>query len=78
MSGWERDTWRFLYRNRLEGRHWHVLEQDRLVAERMAQDADRGEYLYGHDVGVARVRKLMADEAERQAEALRKSAIAAE
>ncbi len=78
VSGWERDTWRFLYKNRLEGRHWHVLEQDRLVAERMVQDADRREYLYGHDVGVARVRKLMADEAERQAEALRKSAVAAE
>jgi len=42
------------------------------------QDADRREYLYSHDVGVARVRKLMADEAERQAEALRKSAVAAE
>jgi phenylpropionate dioxygenase-like ring-hydroxylating dioxygenase large terminal subunit len=78
VSGWERETWRFLYKNRLEGRHWHVLEQDRLVAERMSQDADRREYLYGHDVGVARVRKLMADEAERQAEALRKSAVAAE
>lgn len=70
VSGWQRDTWRFLYKNRLEGRHWHVLEQDRLVAERMAADADRNEYLYGHDVGVTRVRKLMADEAEKQAQAL--------
>jgi hypothetical protein len=24
-----RDTWRFLYRTKLEPRHWHVLEQDR-------------------------------------------------
>ena len=78
VSGWERDTWRFLYKNRLEGRHWHVLEQDRLVAERMAADADRNEYLYGHDVGVARVRKLMADEAEQQAQLLKKHADAAE
>ena len=78
VSGWERDTWRFLYKNRLEGRHWHVLEQDRLVAERMAGDADRHEYLYGHDVGVARVRKLMADEAEQQAQALNDKAVAAE
>ena len=78
VSGWERDTWRFLYKNRLEGRHWHVLEQDRLVAERMAADADRNEYLYGHDVGVARVRKLMADEAEQQAQLLKKHANAAE
>ena len=78
VSGWERDTWRFLYQNRLEGRHWHVLEQDRLIAERMAADADRHEYLYGHDTGVARVRKLMADEAERQARAIEDNAIAAE
>ncbi|MGB0629824.1 MAG: Rieske 2Fe-2S domain-containing protein [Alphaproteobacteria bacterium] len=78
VSGWKRDVWRFLYQNRLEGRHWHVLEQDRLIAERMAADADRHEYLYGHDTGVARVRKLMADEAERQARAIEENAIAAE
>ena len=78
VSGWQRDVWRFLYKNRLEGRHWHVLEQDRLIAERFAADADRSEYLYSHDVGLARVRKLMADEAERQAETMKKSAIAAE
>ncbi len=42
-----------------------MLEQDQSVGERMATDADRHEYLYGHDTGVARVRKLMADEAER-------------
>ena len=78
VSGWERDVWRFLYKNRLEGRHWHVLEQDRLIAERMASDADRNEYLYGHDVGVARVRKLMADEATKQARAMEQHALAAE
>ena len=43
------------------GKCW---EQDLLVGGRMAADADRHEYLYGHDTGVARVRKLMADEAE--------------
>lgn len=78
VSGWERNAWRFLYKNRLEGRHWHVLEQDRLIAERMAADADRHEYLYGHDTGVARVRKLMADEAERQARAMEENALAAQ
>ena len=31
--GWQRDLWRFLYKNRLEGRHWAVLEQDRIVHE---------------------------------------------
>ena len=73
VTGWERDTWRFLYRNRLEGRHWHVLEQDRLVAESMADDADCAEYLYSHDVGVSRVRKIMSEEAERQAKMLERN-----
>lgn len=44
----------------------------------MATDADRHEYLYGHDVGVTRVRKLMADEAERQAQAQSARDMAAE
>lgn len=69
VSGWQRDVWRFLYRNRLEERHWHVLEQDRLVAESMAGDADAHEYLYTHDLGLTKVRKLMAREAEKQAKA---------
>jgi hypothetical protein len=44
----------------------------------MASDADRNEYLYGHDVGVARVRKLMADEAVKQARAARDARTAAQ
>ena len=39
VSGWQRDAWRFLYRNRLEGLHWDVLEQDRYVLESMAPNA---------------------------------------
>ena len=69
VSGWQRDVWRFLYKNRLESRHWHVLEQDRLVSETMAGDADEHEYLYAHDLGLTRVRSLLAREAERQAKA---------
>ncbi len=69
VSGWQRDVWKFLYRNRLEERHWHVLEQDRLVSETIAADADEREYLYAHDLGLTRVRTLMAREAERQAKA---------
>ena len=72
VSGWQRYVWRFLYKTRLEGRHWHVLEQDRLLTERMAKDADRKEYLYSHDMAVARVRKLMADEAVKQARSISK------
>jgi hypothetical protein len=52
VSGWERDVWRFLYRTKLEARHWHVLEQDRVMLEAMADDADQAENLYQHDLGV--------------------------
>lgn len=70
VSGWQADVWQFLYRTRLEERHWHVLEQDRLVMETMAAGADAREYLYSHDLGLARVRGLLAREAARQAKAL--------
>lgn len=70
VSGWERDTWRFLYRNRLEARHWHVLEQDRVVMEAIEPDANQREFLYDHDVGVARVRRWMRDAAIAQLQAL--------
>ena len=70
VKGWQRDVWKFLYRNRLESRHWHVLEQDRLVTETIAPDADEREYLYTHDLGLTKVRNLMAREAEKQAKAM--------
>ena len=70
VSGWQRDLWRFMYRLRLESLHWDVLEQDRVVLEAMAHDARDHESLYQHDTGLARVRRLMAKEAERQAAAL--------
>jgi phenylpropionate dioxygenase-like ring-hydroxylating dioxygenase large terminal subunit len=59
VSGWQRDAWRFLYKNRLEGRHWHVLEQDREVLEIMDPDANKREILYQHDVGLVRTRRQM-------------------
>jgi phenylpropionate dioxygenase-like ring-hydroxylating dioxygenase large terminal subunit len=67
VSGWERDTWRFLYRTKLEARHWHVLEQDREMLELMASDADQAENLYQHDLGVVRLRRLYRTLAEEQA-----------
>ena len=70
VEGWQRDVWRFMYRMRLESLHWDVLEQDRLVLEAMARDAREREKLYQHDVGLARVRRLMTREAERQVAAL--------
>jgi phenylpropionate dioxygenase-like ring-hydroxylating dioxygenase large terminal subunit len=70
VQGWQRNVWRFLYRNRLEARHWHVLEQDRAVAEAMEPDAWAREFLYDHDVGVARVRRWLREEAAAQLAAL--------
>ena len=57
VQGWQRDTWRFLYKNRLEQRHWHVLEQDRVAVEAMEPDANRREHLYQHDMGIVRLRR---------------------
>lgn len=70
VSGWQRDVWRFMYKNRLEGLHWAVLEQDRVLLENMAPDARRREYLYQHDVGLARVRRVLEAKAREQVEAL--------
>lgn len=70
VQGWERDLWRFFYKNRLEGLHWAVLEQDRLILEDMAPNARGGEFLYQHDVGLTRLRKTMERMARKQIEAL--------
>ncbi len=39
VQGWQRDMWRFMYRNRLEKLHWEVLEQDRGAGEPGAKRA---------------------------------------
>ncbi len=59
VSGWQRNVWRFLYRNHLEQLHWDVLEQDRIILENLAPNARAREFLYQHDVGLARLRRLM-------------------
>ena len=66
VSGWERDVWRFLYRNRLEARHWVVLEQDRVMLETMEPNANQREHLYEHDIGLSRLRKTMQNLALKQ------------
>lgn len=66
VTGWQKDVWRFMYRNRLEKLHWDVLEQDRLVLELMEPDARRRELLYDHDKGLARVRRDLKKKAEVQ------------
>ena len=66
VSGWQRNVWRFLYRNHLERLHWEVLEQDRIILENLAPNARNKEFLYQHDVGLSRLRRLMKKEAEKQ------------
>lgn len=68
VDGWMRDTWRFLYRNRLEARHWAVLEQDRIMMEQMEADANERENLYQHDIGLVRLRRHLRRLAEEQLE----------
>ncbi|OLM11406.1 recombinase-like helix-turn-helix domain-containing protein [Pseudonocardia sp. Ae505_Ps2] len=65
VQGWERDSWRFLYRTVLEERHWAVLEQDRIMLEDMPADATEREGLYQHDIALVRVRRLLRNRAER-------------
>ena len=69
-QGWQRNVWRFLYRNRLEALHWAVLEQDQMVLESMPDDARSREFLYEHDVGLARVRRMLEKRAAEQAQTL--------
>jgi phenylpropionate dioxygenase-like ring-hydroxylating dioxygenase large terminal subunit len=64
VTGWQRDSWRFLYRVVLEDRHWRVLEQDRVMLEVMPPDAAVGEGLYQHDIALVRVRRLLRRRAE--------------
>ncbi|VTT28779.1 3-phenylpropionate dioxygenase subunit alpha [Klebsiella pneumoniae] len=66
VEGWQRDMWRFFYRNRLEKLHWDVLEQDRVILESMAPAARNHEYLYQHDVGLSRLRRSMQKAAKQQ------------
>jgi phenylpropionate dioxygenase-like ring-hydroxylating dioxygenase large terminal subunit len=66
VTGIARESWRFLYRATLEGRHWHVLEQDRAMLEHIPADAQKREMLYQHDVGVARTRRMLSEQVKRQ------------
>lgn len=69
VQGLERDAWRFMYRTRLEPRHWHVLEQDRIMLEQMTPDAGKRDMLYQHDLGVSRIRQVLLKAAGEQIDA---------
>lgn len=76
-SGWQRDVWRFLYKNKGSDRGAIVLDQDRVALEAIPADAIQRETLLQCDVGVANIRRLYKEEAERQI-AARGISIAAE
>ena len=42
------------------------MEQDRIILENLAPNARQHEFLYQHDVGLSRLRRLMKKEAEKQ------------
>jgi phenylpropionate dioxygenase-like ring-hydroxylating dioxygenase large terminal subunit len=71
VADWQRDVWRFLYKDRLELRHWAVLEQDRAMLAGLQPGLERREHLYQHDQGVVQLRALLAKEARAQLVALR-------
>lgn len=75
-SGWQRDVWRFMYRNRLEERHWNVLEQDRIVLEGIGHAPER-EMLYQHDIGVSHLRRILQKDARAELDAAKASEAAA-
>jgi phenylpropionate dioxygenase-like ring-hydroxylating dioxygenase large terminal subunit len=70
VTGWQRDTWRFLYKTKIEARHWAVLEQDREMLDGCQPGIEKYEMLYQHDAGVIRLRRYLAQEASRQLAAL--------
>ena len=73
VKGWQRDVWRFMYKTRLEKLHWDVLEQDRIVLENLAPNARTKEFLYQHDAGLAKVRRMLEQKTEQQLMMLRES-----
>ena len=77
VGGIARESWRFLYRATLEQRHWHVLEQDREMLTNIPADAHKREMLYQHDVGVARMRRILSQQVKSQLAAEDLSAVRA-
>lgn len=66
LTGWRRAMWRFLYRNRLEARANYVLGQDRALLEAIPLAARERENLIQTDTAMARMRRHLRTEAQRQ------------
>lgn len=69
VKGLAAESFRFLYRAKLEATHWNVLEQDRAMLEGMADNARQREMLYQHDIGVSQIRQVLTKAAKSQIEA---------
>lgn len=76
VTGWQRDLWQFSYRLRLNALSTAVLEQDKRVLEGTEPDAPSREMLYSHDVGLARIRRSLTQEARKQLRALKAAGLA--
>ncbi len=77
-TGWKRDAWRFLYRNRASDRGAIVLGQDAVALSAIADDALGRESLLQCDVGVSRIRRIYRKAAQAQFEALQADAVQVE
>jgi len=66
VKGIARESWRLMYRARLEARHWAVLEQDHHMLAHIPADAQKREMLYQHDIGVSRMRRMLVQQARSQ------------
>ena len=71
VEGWQRDVWRFLYRTKMEPRHWAVLEQDREMLAGCKPGLEKYEMLYQHDAGLIRLRRYLSQLARKHITALR-------
>jgi hypothetical protein len=76
LSGWQRNLWRFLYKNRLAQRSDFVLEQDRVMLEAIPLEARQREKLLQVDIAIARLRRMVKAEATRQFETRKQPAAA--
>ena len=65
VSGWEGDLFRFIFNTKLEQYNWAIVLEDKVMLEAMPP-WPAAENLYQHDIGPARLRRHVRDEARRQ------------
>ncbi len=65
VSGWEADLFRFMFNTKLEHFNWAIVQEDKDILEAMPHWPAQ-ENLYQHDIGPARLRRHVRDEARKQ------------